>query len=69
MKKRLVILLVLAALLSGCIDRAPSNPVEKIVYTPIAWALHALNPGDTYWPNQDPKQLVRLYWEVWQEER
>ena len=68
MKKRLVILLVLAALLSGCIDRQPPTVLETIVYTPIAAVLRALNPGDAIHTN-NPKEVVRLYYVVWEHDR
>lgn len=64
MKKVLFVVLILAMLLSGCIDRNPANAVERAVYGPIAAVLIAANPGDAV-ITDDPKHVVRVYLLVW----
>ena len=66
--KRLLTLLISAALLTGCIDRNPPNALETVVYTPIAGILRALNPEDAI-HTTNPKEIVRLYYIVWEHAR
>ena len=68
MKRLLLTLLILAALLSGCINRTPPTPLEVVIYTPIAAVLRTLNPGDALF-DANPKEVVRLYYVFWEHDR
>lgn len=68
MKRQLIALAIFAALLTGCINRTPPNPLETVVYTPIAAVLKWANPKDALF-DANPKEVVRLYWVVWEHDR
>lgn len=66
--KRIFCALILAFCLTGCINRNPPNALETVIYTPIAGILRALNPEDALF-DANVKEIVRLYYVVWEHDR